>query len=192
MFSCPAFAANRTLTSLSVTPAQAHAHQQSDICASCVATTYHHPSMINMPVSAADRDFGGGMLYCDSCPRGFHFLCLDPPIDALSGKEDIPTGGWFCQECSAEYDYLVSRSFVLTLLRLAEPSGSFGGMAGRSNILFTFCRKLVVAFLHRYNLEPSYSVPYCRIWKSRILPSFSCLRSSEPTIKMVQPVLLSK
>lgn len=69
--------------------------------------------MANLPVSAYDREGGGALVYCDSCPRSFHLLCLNPPIDGQGSKEDIPKGGWYCQECSAEHDYLVSKPFVL-------------------------------------------------------------------------------
>jgi hypothetical protein len=75
-------------------------------------TVYTHPSMANLPVSAYDREGGGALVYCDSCPRSFHLLCLNPPIDGQGGKEEIPEGGWYCQECSAaEHDYLVSPLF---------------------------------------------------------------------------------
>lgn len=73
--------------------------------------------MSNLPVSASDREGGGALLYCDSCPRSFHLICLNPPIDGLSGKEDLPEGGWYCQECSAEHDFLVSTRL---LFRLSE------------------------------------------------------------------------
>ena len=67
--------------------------------------------MAHLPVSAYDREGGGALVYCDSCPRSFHLLCLNPPIDGQGGKEDIPEGGWYCKECSAEHDYLVSKPF---------------------------------------------------------------------------------
>ncbi|CDZ96379.1 PHD Zn-finger protein [Phaffia rhodozyma] len=38
----------------------------------------------------------GRFLCCDGCPRSFHFLCLDPPIDF----DNIPEEQWFCKECS--------------------------------------------------------------------------------------------
>jgi PHD and RING finger domain-containing protein 1 len=33
------------------------------------------------------------MLLCDSCDRGYHCECLNPPL------EMIPEGDWFCREC---------------------------------------------------------------------------------------------
>ncbi|PVF99736.1 hypothetical protein CPB86DRAFT_702734 [Serendipita vermifera] len=79
--------------------------QLSDVCSSCVTTIYSHPSMSNLPVSASDREGGGAMLYCDSCPRSFHLLCLNPPIDSQSTNNTVPEGGWYCQECLAEHDF---------------------------------------------------------------------------------------
>lgn len=35
------------------------------------------------------------MLLCDSCDRGWHTYCLDPPLTA------VPRGLWFCPECVA-------------------------------------------------------------------------------------------
>lgn len=33
------------------------------------------------------------MLLCDDCNRGFHALCLDPPL------KEIPKEGWYCFDC---------------------------------------------------------------------------------------------
>ncbi|KAG8834217.1 hypothetical protein FRC17_009363 [Serendipita sp. 399] len=78
-----------------------------------------HPSMSHLPVSAADREGGGALVYCDSCPKSFHLLCLDPPIDGHSKKDEIPDGGWYCRECSAEHDFL-------TTGRMPSPPPQFG------------------------------------------------------------------
>ncbi|KAG8864149.1 hypothetical protein FRC20_010366, partial [Serendipita sp. 405] len=93
--------------------------QLSDVCHSCVTTVYSHPSMSHLPVSAADREGGGALVYCDSCPKSFHLLCLDPPIDGHSRKDEIPEGGWYCRECSAEHDFL-------TTGRMPSPPPQFG------------------------------------------------------------------
>jgi hypothetical protein len=34
------------------------------------------------------------MLFCDSCDRGFHMYCLQPPLESL------PEGNWSCSTCS--------------------------------------------------------------------------------------------
>ncbi|KEP54959.1 kinesin motor domain protein [Rhizoctonia solani 123E] len=39
---------------------------------------------------------GGHLVFCDGCPRSFHLLCLNPPLDEL--KEET----WFCQTCTAK------------------------------------------------------------------------------------------
>lgn len=36
---------------------------------------------------------GGKLLCCSSCPLGFHFGCLDPPL------LDVPSGDWYCRAC---------------------------------------------------------------------------------------------
>lgn len=38
------------------------------------------------------------MLLCDSCNRGHHLYCLDPPLDK------IPESDWFCSKCIALHD----------------------------------------------------------------------------------------
>ncbi|KNE58091.1 hypothetical protein AMAG_04910 [Allomyces macrogynus ATCC 38327] len=44
----------------------------------------------------------GHLLCCEGCPRSFHLICLDPPLD----PETAPDGEWFCHEC------VISRSLV--------------------------------------------------------------------------------
>ncbi|CAE6411827.1 unnamed protein product [Rhizoctonia solani] len=39
---------------------------------------------------------GGHLVFCDGCPRSFHLLCLNPPLDEL--KEET----WYCQACTAK------------------------------------------------------------------------------------------
>lgn len=41
----------------------------------------------------------GKFLCCDGCPRSFHFMCLEPPlqVDELPEEET-----WYCKECSVE------------------------------------------------------------------------------------------
>jgi len=34
------------------------------------------------------------LLLCDSCDRGFHIFCLEPPLSL------IPRGTWFCSKCT--------------------------------------------------------------------------------------------
>jgi len=35
----------------------------------------------------------GDLLCCDTCPKSFHYLCAEPPLDAT------PEGDWRCTEC---------------------------------------------------------------------------------------------
>ena len=34
------------------------------------------------------------ILLCDSCDRGHHTFCLEPPLS------DIPEGDWYCPDCA--------------------------------------------------------------------------------------------
>ncbi|CAI5760184.1 unnamed protein product [Candida verbasci] len=44
----------------------------------------------------------GIFICCESCPKSFHFLCCDPPID-IPPEED-----WFCKECyGKKYPFLL-------------------------------------------------------------------------------------
>lgn len=38
----------------------------------------------------------GSFLCCEGCPKLFHFLCLDPPLD----EAELPEGDWFCDQCT--------------------------------------------------------------------------------------------
>lgn len=40
---------------------------------------------------------GGSLICCESCPRSFHFTCVDPPMD----PDEVPEEHWFCNECRA-------------------------------------------------------------------------------------------
>jgi len=39
---------------------------------------------------------GGEIILCDTCPRAYHLVCLDPEL------EDTPEGKWSCPHCEAE------------------------------------------------------------------------------------------
>ncbi|KCV73314.1 hypothetical protein H696_00855 [Fonticula alba] len=40
----------------------------------------------------------GTFLCCDRCPRSFHFVCANPPVE----QSEIPEGNWYCNACLAE------------------------------------------------------------------------------------------
>jgi hypothetical protein len=52
---------------------------------------------------------GGGLVYCDSCPRAFHLMCLNPPANS----DDVSDGDWFCPCC------------IMTKVRYCPTSASF-------------------------------------------------------------------
>lgn len=43
----------------------------------------------------------GSFLCCDTCPRSFHFLCLNPPLNA----NNLPEGDWSCPQCTFKLKY---------------------------------------------------------------------------------------
>ncbi|AET41092.1 Rco1p Ecym_7248 [Eremothecium cymbalariae DBVPG len=49
--------------------------ENDDFCSSCLQT--------------------GIFLCCDTCPKSFHFACLNPPLD----PDNLPEGDWSCYEC---------------------------------------------------------------------------------------------
>ncbi|KZT26346.1 hypothetical protein NEOLEDRAFT_1063514 [Neolentinus lepideus HHB14362 ss-1] len=55
------------------------------------------PSTPNEDHCSACRSLGA-LVYCDGCPRAFHFWCLNPPME----PNDVPEGDtrWFCPSCS--------------------------------------------------------------------------------------------
>ena len=36
---------------------------------------------------------GGEIILCDTCPRAYHLVCLDPELD------EAPEGKWSCPHC---------------------------------------------------------------------------------------------
>ncbi|KAI8995946.1 hypothetical protein BC832DRAFT_523552, partial [Gaertneriomyces semiglobifer] len=41
----------------------------------------------------------GRLLCCESCPRSFHFVCVE---EGFAGIEDAPEGIWECKSCRAK------------------------------------------------------------------------------------------
>lgn len=39
---------------------------------------------------------GGEIILCDTCPRAYHLVCLEPEL------EETPEGRWSCPHCEAE------------------------------------------------------------------------------------------
>lgn len=39
---------------------------------------------------------GGEIILCDTCPRAYHLVCLDPEL------EEAPEGKWSCPHCEGE------------------------------------------------------------------------------------------
>jgi hypothetical protein len=69
----------------------------------CNCAPYHlpnvDPSLAIVPtgLKCMPCGFASGaatMLVCDSCSKGWHMLCLAPPL------EEIPEGQWLCPRCT--------------------------------------------------------------------------------------------
>lgn len=39
---------------------------------------------------------GGEIILCDTCPRAYHLVCLEPEL------EEAPEGKWSCPHCEGE------------------------------------------------------------------------------------------
>lgn len=94
------------------TPESDDFNTNEDFCASCGGT--------------------GVFICCDSCPKSFHLLCCEPPI------QEVPDENWNCNECRAEQG-LEGRKYYNDL-------GVFGpllnAMHGRNPVEFRLPRKL--------------------------------------------------
>lgn len=53
---------------------------------------------------------GGEIILCDTCPRAYHLVCLDPELDKA------PEGKWSCPHC-------VSSSLACMELALVRAEG---------------------------------------------------------------------
>lgn len=66
---------------------------------------------------------GGEIILCDTCPRAYHMVCLDPDM------EKAPEGKWSCPHC-------VSTGLFQTVQVIVK--------GGRSNDLMLFCTNKVM------------------------------------------------
>ncbi|KAL0947267.1 hypothetical protein HGRIS_013389 [Hohenbuehelia grisea] len=55
-----------------------------------------YPINNNEDHCSACRSQSSGLVYCDGCPRAFHFWCLDPPAENIDESSK-----WFCPACTA-------------------------------------------------------------------------------------------
>lgn len=55
-----------------------------------------------LPLQTDHQDYcevcqqGGEIILCDTCPRAYHLVCLDPEL------EETPEGKWSCPHCEGE------------------------------------------------------------------------------------------
>ncbi|RZB40898.1 PHD and RING finger domain-containing protein 1 [Asbolus verrucosus] len=67
------------------------------------------------------------MLLCDGCDLGFHLECLNPPL------LDVPTGAWFCNDCSPE-DLVDPEIELYELQLLLDDANDLGRPRGNRRI----------------------------------------------------------
>ncbi|CEP60860.1 Rco1p LALA0_S02e01288g [Lachancea lanzarotensis] len=60
------------------------------------------PPVVSFPSATVENDDfcyscrqPGIFLCCDTCPKSFHFMCCNPPLD----PDNLPEGDWSCAEC---------------------------------------------------------------------------------------------
>ncbi len=55
---------------------------------------------------------GGEIILCDTCPRAYHLVCLEPELDKA------PEGKWSCPHCvsPAQQEHACSRFLCISLL----------------------------------------------------------------------------
>ncbi len=62
---------------------------------------------------------GGEIILCDTCPRAYHLVCLDPELD------EAPEGKWSCPHCVS----LLFGLIVITKFHAAELDTTREGMS---------------------------------------------------------------
>ncbi|KAJ3224703.1 PHD finger protein 10 [Clydaea vesicula] len=66
--------------------------EDEDLLSKILTYSWHCPNckLCSMCDDAGDE---GKMIFCDTCDRGYHTYCVDPPL------EGIPEGKWMCSSC---------------------------------------------------------------------------------------------
>ncbi|CAD1785298.1 similar to Saccharomyces cerevisiae YMR075W RCO1 Essential subunit of the histone deacetylase Rpd3S complex [Maudiozyma barnettii] len=86
--------------------------ENDDFCSSCLQT--------------------GSFLCCDTCPKSFHFLCLDPPVD----PDNLPEGDWSCSNCRFKKLYPNSTQTMKGEREFTKASVANGGSKLFSKLMF--------------------------------------------------------
>jgi chromodomain-helicase-DNA-binding protein 4 len=64
---------------------------------------------------------GGEIILCDTCPRAYHLVCLDPEL------EEAPEGKWSCPHCETEPDE--DKNVAGSLSKKTSPTAGSSGTA---------------------------------------------------------------
>lgn len=90
------------------------------------------PTFCEICGSSAHED---RMLLCDGCDLGFHLECLNPPLN------DVPTGAWYCADCSLldtvlgsyEMQLLLGDAATVLTARILAATNESNGRRRRNN-----------------------------------------------------------
>lgn len=74
----------------------------------------------------------GTFLCCDTCPKSFHFLCLDPPMD----PNNLPEGDWSCPNCIFKAKYSTQTKYRQGELEFVKDRAAEGKGKLFSKMLF--------------------------------------------------------
>ncbi|ODQ65931.1 hypothetical protein NADFUDRAFT_51204 [Nadsonia fulvescens var. elongata DSM 6958] len=105
--------------------------------------TYDDPTKYNDDSCAVCGGIGR-FLCCESCPKSFHFTCVNPPLD----ENSLPRGDWFCQECTAKNS--PSLSSTHSTIDVFENNKFFGSLlrqlARQNPVQFVLPKRIIERF----------------------------------------------
>lgn len=88
----------------------------------------------------------GSFLCCDTCPKSFHFLCLNPPLDA----DNLPEGDWSCPQCTFKQKHQ-----NLTQIRKSEKEFIRTELPPRARLFGKLLFQLEASNPKQFSLPPS-------------------------------------
>lgn len=78
---------------------------------------------------------GGEIILCDTCPRAYHLVCLDPEL------EKAPEGKWSCPHCVSPSVYHIDKAMKFNIFKDAYHQhyrGNYNNVAETSGYIFLF------------------------------------------------------
>jgi len=156
-------------------------------CKDCSTTV--HPSCLNNPEDLTDQIYSQPwqcinckvcylcqlageealMLFCDSCDRGYHMACHQPPVPAR------PHGRWECESCAQHTGWVnhasVSPEEQFRAVVPALPPGTPGLWRGHSTPL-QFCPLPDLLPSHWQDLPPDPAIPDIADWNPAAIAQY--------------------